>query len=151
MDRVACDVPAHNYTYSFEPKSDWSRVYAPADEIFLYFDTFKSKYGLDKYIKLEHQVVSASWDEDRGNWTIQVQDLATKTTISDQCDILINGGGILNNWRWPDIPGLESFVGPRLHSARWDHTIELRDKVVGLIGNGFVCASNDPRHRTDAS
>ena len=29
--RVLCDVPAHNYTYSFKPKPDWSRVYAPAE------------------------------------------------------------------------------------------------------------------------
>lgn len=26
--RCACDVPVHSYTYSFQPKDDWSRIYA---------------------------------------------------------------------------------------------------------------------------
>ena len=25
----ACDVPSHLYSFSFEPKKDWSRTYAP--------------------------------------------------------------------------------------------------------------------------
>ncbi|KAL4939223.1 hypothetical protein BDV06DRAFT_225194, partial [Aspergillus oleicola] len=36
----ACDVPAHNYTYSFEPKWDWSANYAGSEEIFKYFSDF---------------------------------------------------------------------------------------------------------------
>ncbi len=30
---AACDVPSHLYSYSFEPKVDWSRKYAPQAEI----------------------------------------------------------------------------------------------------------------------
>ena len=30
---VACDVPAHGYTYSFEPNPDWSQTFAPGPEI----------------------------------------------------------------------------------------------------------------------
>jgi cation diffusion facilitator CzcD-associated flavoprotein CzcO len=33
----ACDVLAHNYTYSFEPKWDWSANYAGSEEIFKNF------------------------------------------------------------------------------------------------------------------
>ncbi|NIQ93360.1 MAG: NAD(P)/FAD-dependent oxidoreductase, partial [Desulfuromonadales bacterium] len=29
----ACDVPAHLYSFSFEQNPDWSRLYAPRDEI----------------------------------------------------------------------------------------------------------------------
>lgn len=50
--------------------------------------------------------------------------------------MLINGSGILNKWRWPDIKGLHSFRGKLLHSARWDQTIDWTGKRVALIGNG---------------
>ncbi|KAM0539075.1 hypothetical protein ACHAO7_012210, partial [Fusarium culmorum] len=39
-------------------------------------------------------------------------------------------------WQWPDIPGLESFKGLRLHPARWDTSVDLTGKRVVVIGAG---------------
>ncbi len=58
--RCACDVPSHNYTWSFEPKLDWFGVYASSAEI--YFNGFANKYRLKDYIKTEHQVVGDYWN-----------------------------------------------------------------------------------------
>lgn len=135
---VACDYPAHNYTYSFEPKPDWSCVYASGSEVRAYFEDFKIKYGLDRYCKTKHQVISAQWIKQDGQWHVQIQDLCTGKTISETCDILINAAGVLNNWRWPEIPGLHDFKGHLIHSAKWDENIDLKGKAVGLIGNGYV-------------
>ena len=33
---IACDVPSHAYTYSFEPNPDWSMQFPPGAEIFRY-------------------------------------------------------------------------------------------------------------------
>ena len=41
---VACDYPAHNYTYPFEPKADWAAVYVSGTQIKQYFVDFKDKY-----------------------------------------------------------------------------------------------------------
>lgn len=65
-----------------------------------------------------------------------MQDLCSGEIYKKDCDILINAGGILNNWKWPDIPGLERFKGELFHSASWDASAELEGKSVGLIGNG---------------
>ena len=43
---LACDVPAHTYTFSFEPNPDWSRVFAPGPEIRDYIEHTAKKYGL---------------------------------------------------------------------------------------------------------
>lgn len=67
---------------------------------------------------------------------MKVKDLDNNTEITDHCDILINAGGILNNWRWPAIPGIENYRGTLLHTARWDDNVKLEGKHVGLIGNG---------------
>ena len=133
---VACDYPAHNYTYSFEPKPDWPSVYVSGAEIRGYFEDFKSKYALGKYCKTKHQVTLAEWKEQTGEWQVQVRDLVTGTTADETCDILINAAGVLNQWRWPDIPGLHDFKGQLIHSANWEDKTDLKGKRVGLIGNG---------------
>ncbi|KAI1752139.1 hypothetical protein F4782DRAFT_158594 [Xylaria castorea] len=132
----ACDVPSHNYTWSFEPKPDWSSVYASSKEIYDYFDGFAKKYDLHQYVRLQHQVTGAYWNNDKGEYDININDTANDLTIADHCDILINAGGALNNWRWPDIPGLFNYKGILLHTANWDEAVQLEGKHVGLIGNG---------------
>ncbi|KAL2848869.1 hypothetical protein BJY01DRAFT_246093 [Aspergillus pseudoustus] len=132
----ACDIPAHTYTWSFEPKNDWSSVYASSKEIHEYFSNFSTKYGLRKYCRTNHKVTGAFWANERGGWDVHVHDLKSNETHVDYCDILINASGVLNNWMWPAIPGLETFRGPKLHSAVWDPEVALQGKHVGLIGNG---------------
>ncbi|KAJ9144942.1 Cyclohexanone monooxygenase [Pleurostoma richardsiae] len=132
----ACDVAAHNYTYSFEPKPDWSSVYASSKEIYGYFNDFADKYNLRPYVKTQKQVVSARWVPERGGWIVGVKDLVSGEVFEDFCHILVNAGGILNAWKWPSIPGFEDFKGPKLHTAAWDDSVDVDNKTVGLIGNG---------------
>ncbi|KAK4570504.1 hypothetical protein LTR86_002584 [Recurvomyces mirabilis] len=132
----ACDVPSHNYTWSFEPKLDWSAVYASSGEIFNYFNSFAHKYKLHKYVKTSHQVVNSVWDDGDSRWHVTIKDLQSGQEVQNSCDILINASGILNNWRWPAIPGLFDYKGKLLHTANWDDSVDLSGKHVGLIGNG---------------
>ncbi|USP76269.1 hypothetical protein yc1106_03543 [Curvularia clavata] len=132
----ACDVPSHNYTWSFEPKLDWSAVYASSKEIFAYFNNFARKYDLHQYVKTRHQVIGAEWDKQKGGYHVKVKDLETGQSTEDHCDILINASGILNNWQWPAIPGLDKYKGTLLHTANWNDNIDLAGRNVGLIGNG---------------
>jgi cation diffusion facilitator CzcD-associated flavoprotein CzcO len=91
---------------------------------------------LKSFIKTEHQVAGAYWNHEKGGYDVQIKDLKTNTEITDHCDVLINASGILNNWRWPAIPGLQKFKGTLLHTANWDDQVNLEGKHVGLIGNG---------------
>ena len=50
-------------------------------------------------------------------------------------DVVVSAVGALHRPRYPDLPGRGDFAGPRWHSARWDHTVDLRGKRVGVIGN----------------
>ena len=93
----ACDVPAHIYTYTFEPNPDWKSYYAFSPDIQEYFLSFCEKYGLRKYIKLQHKVIGAVWHEDKGQWAVEVEHSGEKFT--DWCDILMNGSGLLNQYR----------------------------------------------------
>lgn len=43
---------------------------------------------------------------------------------------------LTNEQKWPDIEGLHDFQGPKMHSACWDHSVDLQGKTIGVIGNG---------------
>ncbi|KJA23554.1 hypothetical protein HYPSUDRAFT_66239 [Hypholoma sublateritium FD-334 SS-4] len=132
----ACDIPAHVYTYTFEPNPNWSSVYSGSREIRDYFLSFAKKYELHKYIKLRHQVSGAVWNDKTGQWDVDIANLENGSVMHDSCDIFISAVGVLNAWKWPTIPGLHDFKGPVLHTARWDSSVNLEGKHVGLIGNG---------------
>ncbi|CAK7206200.1 hypothetical protein SEUCBS139899_008986 [Sporothrix eucalyptigena] len=136
---VACDVPAHIYTFSWEPNPDWSSFYAKGGEIWEYIRRTTTKYNLDERVQFNSKVVSSIWDEAAGQWKLEIEVTSTdgsKKTIQDSADVLVNGSGILNKWRWPAIEGLHDFKGTLLHSAKWDTSLDWAGKRVGIIGNG---------------
>lgn len=133
----ACDIPAHSYQYSFEPNKDWSKFYAPAAEICKYWSGAAKKYGATRFIKLNHRVVEAKWDQEECQWTLKVQ-VGGKDphTFETKCNVLIDAMGGLNNWKWPDIPGRDQFKGHMVHSANWDENYNYKGKKVAVIGAG---------------
>ncbi|KAI9371747.1 hypothetical protein BJX61DRAFT_534533 [Aspergillus egyptiacus] len=133
---VACDIPSHLYTFSFDPNPDWSHYFAYGDEIQRYFEGFAERFDLRRFMKLNTRVVECRWVEERGVWDITLQDTRTKEEWRDWAHCVVNGTGILNSWKWPDVEGLEDFEGPKMHSAAWDHSVDFKDKVVGVIGTG---------------
>ena len=131
---VACDVPAHIYTFPFEPNPEWSAYYASGDEIWHYFKRTVEKYDLLRGVKCGHRVQKAEFDEESGKWKLEVKN--KDGVVHDECDILVSAVGFLSNWRWPSIPGLHSFKGRLMHSAVWDHSFDSTGKRVAVIGNG---------------
>lgn len=134
--RCACDYDAHNYTFSWDQKADWTSVYAGAEEVQHYFEDFARKHGLHEYCKFGTTVKRAQWDDATGRWGLQLQTTGGPEW-EESFDILINASGLLSSPKWPEIPGLDEFGGLLLHSAAWPaRPVELKGKHVGLIGNG---------------
>lgn len=91
---------------------------------------------IEKYVKLRHKVVSASWSDTPGQWTILVDKLVTGEQFKDSVDFVINGAGVLNKWKWPEIAGLHDFRGKLVHSACYPEGYDLTGERVALIGAG---------------
>ncbi|KAJ5048596.1 hypothetical protein NUH16_007101 [Penicillium rubens] len=131
---VACDIPAHAYTFLFEPNPNWSHFYAPGPEIEEYIKRTTRKWKLDKDIQFNARVTETVWDDELGKWKVEVDQAGT--IIHDEADILVNASGFLNKTSWPDIEGLSSFKGKLLHTSTWDNTYDWSNKRVAVIGNG---------------
>lgn len=127
---AACDVPSFSYCFSFEQKTDWSRKWAPQPEILAYMEHCARKYGIEPHIRYHARVTGARFDTEHAVWRVQ---LAGGEEI--EAEILVSGVGQLHKPYTPDIPGLDDFAGAKFHSARWDHSVELAGKRIGVIGN----------------
>ena len=60
-----------------------------------YFQNTVKKYGLEKFIRLRHQVERAEWLDDEGLWKVIVTDLKTGEQIVDHAEIFVNAMGFL--------------------------------------------------------
>lgn len=65
-----------------------------------------------------------------------LQDQKTQEIWHDWAHVFINGTGLLNTWKWPEIKGLFDFKGDLMHSAKWNHDVDVTNKRIGLIGTG---------------
>lgn len=113
--------------------------FAPAAEIRDYFIAVAKKYEIYPNISFQSRVVAARWDEDKAKWFVDVGDTSAGTTsvTTVEADVFVNCGGILNDWKWPDIEGLEDFGGPRVHTANWVSRRDVRvvpERLTGLLG-----------------
>jgi cation diffusion facilitator CzcD-associated flavoprotein CzcO len=128
---VAVDIPSFSYQFSFEKRSDWSRVYAPGRELKAYAEDCVEKYGVRDRFRLNTKVTGAEFDEDASLWRLDTEDGAQITAR-----YVIGATGVFSQPKLPDISGVESFAGTSLHTARWDHSVDLRGKRVAVIGTG---------------
>lgn len=127
---AACDVPSHLYSFSFEPKFDWSRKFAPQAEIYQYIADCAQKYQLLPKIQFNTEVVSAQFDAQQGLWIIKTNQ---QTLLAR---VLISGCGQLNRPAYPKLKGIDSFKGEVFHSATWNHRYDLANKKVAVVGTG---------------
>ena len=126
---IACDVPSHLYSYSFEPNPEWSRHYSPGQEIEAYFEAVAHKYGVDRRIHFGAEIARCEFSN--GCWQIE-----THNGQRDRADVVIAATGVLHHPNVPDIEGLDTFRGACFHSARWDHGVTLDGRRIGIIGTG---------------
>lgn len=128
---VAVDIPAASYCFSFETDYPWSREYATGAEIQRYVSHCAGKYGVTAHIRYRSRAVRSQFDNARDIWTTRIDD---GTVVTSR--YLIAATGLFTQPTLPAIPGLATFAGKAMHTARWDHDYDLTSKRVAVIGTG---------------
>jgi cation diffusion facilitator CzcD-associated flavoprotein CzcO len=126
---VGCDVPSHVYCYSFAPNPDWSRPFSPGSEILAYIESVAQRYRVQERVCFGEEVTRCVYEDKR--WQIE-----TSRGRRDQADVLIAATGVTHHPRLPELKGSETFGGAAFHSARWDHSVPVDGKRIGIIGTG---------------
>lgn len=131
-------------------RSDWTREYPGQEEILAYLVRVAQEYNLYQHVRFNSSVEDTRWDDGAKKWRTRVTTAAgskdaefnPEYTISS--DFLVSAVGQLNVPQWPDIPGIDSFSGKKMHSARWDWSYDLADKKIAMVGNGKYSKSSEP-------
>jgi cation diffusion facilitator CzcD-associated flavoprotein CzcO len=137
---AACDSPSFLYCFSFEPKTNWSRKWAPQPEILAYMEHCARKYDLRGHIRFDTEVAVARFDAAAALWRV-------RTTAGEVLDaeVVVSGVGQLNRPSTPTVAGLDRFRGVSFHSARWQHAHDLAGRNVAVIGNAASAVQFVPR------
>lgn len=128
---AACDVPSHVYSLSFEQNPNWSRRHASSWEIQEYLLGIVDKWKLRDHMQLGTEIIEARFDEKTGTWKLTTD--GESTVIAR---VVLAGVGGLVDPAYPEIQGMDDFAGELMHTARWNHGVDLTAKRVAVIGTG---------------
>lgn len=134
---VACDVPSHLYSFSFEPYPWWSKLYAPGKEIHNYIKHCAEKYDLYRHLAFGRAVRHVKWCD--GVWQVSTDEGGIV-----QADFVISSMGGLHTPNIPPITGIEMYEKPIFHTSNWNHNVALEGKTVGVVGTGATAVQCVP-------
>lgn len=138
-------MPSHLYSFSFAANPEWSELYSPQPEIKAYLRRVADDFDVVRNVRFGTAMTEAEWDDVAQLWVVQT----TAGTLTAR--LLILGNGPLSEPSFPDIDGLDAFDGPVLHSARWDHSVDLTGKRVAVVGTGASAVQLLPQVQRVAS
>src|ERR1700761_1976408 len=128
---ASCDIPSLLYSFSFVKNPTWSRTYSPADEIRNHIEDMANRFDIRGRIRFGQEVTGLSFDSDAGVWTA-----TTASRKRFRARTVILASGPLPDSSFPDMRGIDSYEGHKIHSARWDKDYDFTGKRVGVIGTG---------------
>ncbi|WP_433591749.1 flavin-containing monooxygenase [Nocardia sp. CA-145437] len=126
---LVCDVPSRYYQFRFAMNPEWTQLYSAGPEIKDYLVGVAREHGLHRHTRFGAEVTGAVFGDD--GWQV-----TTSAGTTERFDFVLCATGFLHHPTRPDIPGLDEFDGPVMHSSRWRHEVEPRGKRVGVIGTG---------------
>lgn len=138
-----CDTAAMVYLPMLEETGTVpSAKYVRGPEILAHAQSIARTYDLYPHALFSTHLESLTWDEENARYTVKTRqgDEFTATHVA-------MATGPLNKPHLPGIPGIESFKGQAMHTARWDFEAtgggwngevmeKLKDKRVAVIGTG---------------
>lgn len=132
------DTESFVYRYSWDKEDlrtyPWSHHYVKQPDVLAYLEHVVERHDLRRDMQFNTELVSAAWDEESSLWQLELKHdgIVQRSTAR----YLITALGVLSKANYPDIPGIDSFRGDLCHTASWDTGLDLRNKRVGVIGNG---------------
>jgi cation diffusion facilitator CzcD-associated flavoprotein CzcO len=130
---LSCDVPSPWYSFTFALNPDWNYRYSYGPEIQAYMEKVAGDFGVTEIVHFNCAVTDLVYEA-------PCWQLTTSQGDTHEYDIVISATGVLHRPAYPDIEGLDSFAGTQFHSARWDHSVDLSGKRVGVIGTGSTAS-----------
>lgn len=123
---LMCDVESSCYMPLLEetgyiPKNR----YAYGPELRNYAELLASRWNLQGRAVWRATVRSATWDDEKSEWVLQIQKCSpdgTSVAFDIRTEFFVLTSGLLHNPKLPKVPGIERFSKHTFHTARWDYS-----------------------------
>jgi monooxygenase len=142
---IRSDSDMFTFAYPFRP---WKEAKAIADgpAILNYLRETAHEFGIDRHIRFEHRVHSASWSSANTRWLLEVKNGANGETVQCTCDFLY---GCTGYYRYdagyePAFPGAQRFRGRFVHPQHWPEDLDYAGKRIVVIGSGATAVTLVP-------
>lgn len=132
-----CDIHPALYSYSFTRLPGWISGRADHHQILRHSRLLADRIHRVARVDYDTEVTDCHWNDTDARWHVH-----TRSGTLHRARFLVLATGALNVPRIPRLPG--SFAGPVLHTARWNHDLDLRGARVGVIGTGASAAQLVP-------
>jgi monooxygenase len=142
---IRSDSDMYTLGFAFRP---WEEQAAIADgpSILRYLHDTAREHGIDRHIRLGHQVQRADWSTETSRWTVEVKVGATGENVRFTCNFLFMCSGYYDyrGGYTPALPGIDRFEGRVVHPQQWTPDIDHRGKRVVVIGSGATAVTLVP-------
>lgn len=141
------DIPGVLYSLSWFPNPEFTNLFPSQKEILAYIQRVARAYHVPERTRLRTEWKGAKWIESSSSWHVYLTDMQTGEDFIHKAKVLISAVGGYTNPKYPELPGIENFQGPVVHTARWDKDYDLRGRNVAVVGNGCLFNSHNTADR----
>ena len=137
---IGVDIPSFAYQFSYDLRPEWSRVFPKGAEVKDYIDRYATERDLRRHIRLNTGVSERTWDDEHKLWRLRINGGGSGSNGSGGDEIsarfVISAIGPFVDPKPSGLEGVDDFEGTVIHSADWDHDVDLEGKRVAIVGTG---------------
>lgn len=141
---IRSDSDMHTMGYAFKP---WKhpKAISEAGAIIQYIEETAAENDLNRHIRYQHRIVTASWSSARSLWTLEVEQ-ADGGRIQLETPFIFSCAGYYNHHEGylPEWPGYHDYKGTLVHPQFWPERLDYAGKRVVIIGSGATSVTLAP-------
>ena len=141
---IRSDSDLYTFGYRFKP---WTGPpIATAEEILTYMGEVIDENDLDRHIRYQHRIDSASWSNEDKIWTLRATRTDTDQPVRFTTRFLWMCQGYYRHSEGytPEWDGMNDFQGDIIHPQTWPEDLDYQGKTVVVIGSGATAATLIP-------
>ncbi|MFT5211505.1 MAG: monooxygenase [Flavobacterium sp.] len=147
---IRSDSDMHTLGYSFKPWLDAKSI-ADGPSIHKYVNDTATENNIDKHIRFNHMVKSASWCSKESRWSVEVNKDGGTETLTCNFLYLCSGYYDYEKGYTPEFEGMDSFKGKVVHPQFWPESLDYKNKRVVVIGSGATAMTIVPALAEDVA
>ena len=129
------DLASRIYSHLYGINYPWRHMFATSGENKEYCDWCVDTFGIRDSIRFNTLVEGMDWDERAGEWVVRVRK-SDGSQEEHRANAIISAGGLFDRPTYGNFKGAETFKGVKMHTARYDPSVDLSKSRVAVIGTG---------------